>query len=97
MKTFNHPATVIRVRPGFLTAPADEDTHELPPMPRARGTREWVKADHPLGTSWFLVYAMQCLGTCVATAGGLELAYRLGSAHRDILDLRAPPRSKVYG
>lgn len=68
-----------------------------PLLPRARGTRDWVKADYPLGTNWMIVYSMYCLGTCLTVCGALELAYRLGRADTELLNIRKPKPSKIYG
>lgn len=69
----------------------------LPPIVVARGTREWVKGDHPLGTVWYMEYAMFCLGHGFAVAGACEFYYRLGKAHHEFEALRTPKRSIVSG
>ncbi len=59
------------------------------PEPRiARGTRERVEpsptgalVEHQLGMGWCYSLRLEQLGRNIATAGGLELAYRMGLSH----------------
>lgn len=54
----------------------------------------------PLGHKWLREYTAFCLGHNLATAGALELAYRLGRAHDDFERLRLGVSAyshRIYG
>ena len=79
------------------TAPPKIIGAELPSSARALGTRDDVRAvvaEPPLGCDWFYSLQMELLGRNLATAGGLETAYRLGRAHREF-ELIRPRRASV--
>lgn len=60
-------------------------TRDLPALPMA------VPSPEPrLGDRWWWSLQMEQLGRNMAVAGALELAYRLGRAHRDFEDMRRP-------
>ena len=60
-----------------------------PPAPRARGTRQLAAAvEPPMGRDWYYSLQLEQLGRNLATAGGLELAYRLGRTHTDFKSAR---------
>lgn len=61
-----------------------------PPRPTARGTRRDQQLgpgqsgcliEHQVGVEWHFSLRLEYLGRNLATAAGLEFAYRLGRAH----------------
>jgi hypothetical protein len=61
---------------------------DVPPARLPRGTVEFVpQARESMGRDWFYSMQLEFLGRNLATAGGLEYAYRLGRVTRDIAAL----------
>ena len=69
------------------------------PRPKlARGTREALRpaaggalVEHQMGMLWLSSLRVEQLARNIATAAGLEFAYRLGRAHDDFEALRKKP------